>query len=43
MCMYKIREKNRDTIGNFGLALNSFSKLKEEKMKEGLGLGPKDL
>ena len=32
MRMYKIRKKNFDTIGNFGIAPNSFSKLKEEKM-----------
>ena len=42
MCMYKIRKKNLDTIGNFGIALNSFSKLKEEKMKETLGFRPND-
>jgi hypothetical protein len=40
--MYKIRKKNLDTIGNFGMALDSFSKLKEKKMKESLGFRPKD-
>ena len=41
--MYKIRKKNLDIIGNFGITQNSFSKLKEEKMKENLGVRQKEL